>query len=55
MSNNAMEAKVRELVELKKMATELSDEITAIEDERLYNKCWGEGEKGRQSSHEQVK
>ena len=33
MSNNAMEAKVRELVELKKMAAELSDEITAIEDE----------------------
>lgn len=30
MSNNAMEAKVRELVELKKMAAELSDEITAI-------------------------
>ena len=28
-----MEAKVRELVELKKMAAELSDEITAIEDE----------------------
>jgi hypothetical protein len=21
----------------------------------LYNKSWGEGEKGRQSSHEQVK
>lgn len=33
MSNNAMEAKVRELVELKKMAAELNDEITAIEDE----------------------
>ena len=28
MSNNAMEAKVRELVELKKMAAELSDEKT---------------------------
>ena len=33
MSNNAMESKVRELVELKKMAAELADEITAIEDE----------------------
>ena len=33
MSNNAMESKVRELVELKKMAAELNDEITAIEDE----------------------
>ena len=33
MSNNAMEAKVRELVELKKMAAELNDEITALEDE----------------------
>ena len=28
-----MESKVRELVELKKMAQELDDEITAIEDE----------------------
>ena len=33
MSNNAMESKVRELVELKKMADELNDEITALEDE----------------------
>ena len=33
MSNNAMEAKVRELVELKKMAAELNEEITALEDE----------------------
>ena len=33
MSNNTMESKVRELVELKKMAQELDDEITAIEDE----------------------
>ena len=33
MSNNAMEAKVRELVELKKMAAELDKEITVLEDE----------------------
>ena len=33
MSNNTMESKVRELVELKKMAVELDAEITAIEDE----------------------
>ena len=33
MSSNTMESKVRELVELKKMAQELDDEITAIEDE----------------------
>ena len=33
MSNNAMESKIRELVELKKMADELADEITAMEDE----------------------
>ena len=33
MSNNTMESKVRELVELKKMAQELEDEITMIEDE----------------------
>ena len=33
MSNNAMEAKVRELVELKKMAVELDAEIAAMEDE----------------------
>ena len=33
MSNNAMESKVRELVELKKLAAELTDEITSLEDE----------------------
>ena len=33
MSNNAMEAKVKELVELKKMAQELDAEITTLEDE----------------------
>ena len=33
MSNNAMESKVRELVELKKLAAELADEITSLEDE----------------------
>ena len=33
MSNNAMEAKVRELMELKKMAQELDAEITTMEDE----------------------
>lgn len=32
MSNNAMEAQVKELVELKKMAAELAEEIEAIED-----------------------
>ena len=33
MSNNSMETKVRELVELKKMAAELDKEITVLEDE----------------------
>ena len=33
MSNNAMESKVRELVELKKLAAELTDEITSLENE----------------------
>ena len=33
MSNPNMEAKVRELVELKKMAAELDAEITSLEDE----------------------
>ena len=33
MSNPNMEAKVRELVELKKLASELDAEITSIEDE----------------------
>lgn len=42
MSNNAMEAKVRELVELKKFAQELEDEITALEDE--IKKVMGEEE-----------
>ena len=42
MSINAMESKVKELVELKKMAQELEDEITAIEDE--IKKVMGEEE-----------
>ena len=33
MSNNAMESKVKELMELKKMAQELEAEITTLEDE----------------------